>query len=514
MSARERLRNLFVKQPGLQVDVVDAPARTDPALSLADWSAMFGYEGLKYPVMPQFSLRQTPEEIQRSFSGYVEGIYKSNGVVFACMAVRQLLFSEARFRFRREINGRPGDLFGSPALVPLERPWTNGTTGDLLLRAIQDADLGGNFFAVRVGSQMRRLQPDWTTVIAGSRTSDDPNAPDVEILGYVYSPGGPHSGSDPVKYLPEEVVHFMPTPDPACRFLGMSPLTPVIREIQSDSSTTTHKLKFFQNGATPNIAVSMDPEVDEETFTRFIELFREEHEGAANAYKTLFLGGGAKVEVVGADMQQIDFKSVQGHGETRIAAALGVPPVIVGLSEGLEAATYSNYAQARRRFADGTMRPLWRNMAASLARVINVPPGAELWYDDRDIPFLQEDVKDRAEILSTDASTAVSLINGGYEPDAVIQAVSAGDLRRLIGKHTGLLSVQLQKPGQDGAPAAEKPGAAPGALPAGKTQPQLPPGNGNGDSAAGAGRDEADVVRDAIRRAIETRFPSTGERHG
>jgi hypothetical protein len=59
-------------------------------------------------------------------------------------------------------------------------------------------------------------------------------------------------------------------------------------------------------------------------------------------------------------MKQIDFKVTQGHGETRIAAAAGVPPIIVGLSEGLEAATYSNYGQARRRFADVTMRPLWR----------------------------------------------------------------------------------------------------------------------------------------------------------
>jgi phage portal protein BeeE len=58
----------------------------------------------------------------------------------------------------------------------------------------------------------------------------------------------------------------------------------------------------------------------------------------------------------------------QGAGETRIAAAAGVPPVIVGLSEGLQAATYSNYSQARRRFADGTMRPLWRNAAVARER--------------------------------------------------------------------------------------------------------------------------------------------------
>jgi hypothetical protein len=42
------------------------------------------------------------------------------------------LFSEARFQWRKMTNGRPGDLFGSQDLRILEKPWTTGTTGDLL----------------------------------------------------------------------------------------------------------------------------------------------------------------------------------------------------------------------------------------------------------------------------------------------------------------------------------------------------------------------------------------------
>ena len=114
------------------------------------------------------------------------------------------------------------------------------------------------------------------------------------------------------------------------------------------------------------------------------------------AYKTMYLAGGADVTIVGSDLKQLDFKLTQGAGETRIAAAAGVPPIIVGLSEGLQAATYSNYGQARRRFSDLTMRPLWGNVVGSLATIVPVPGGAELWYDDRDIPFLAEDRKDEA----------------------------------------------------------------------------------------------------------------------
>lgn len=445
-------------------------ARSGAPLSIDEWANYFTFNGVGYQYMPSYSLGGREEEIERSFEGYVRAAYHSNGVVFACMLARLLLFSEARFQFRRMSNGRPGDLFGTPALAALERPWRNGTTGDLLTRAIQDVDLGGNFFCLRPGrmttdsgrvvnagdERLRRLRPDWVTVLAGSQEVDETGA-GAEVAGYFYHPNGP-GREDPIALRPEQVAHFAPIPDPCARFLGMSWLTPVIREVMGDSAAMTHKLKFFENGATPNMVVSLPDTIGQEQFEKWITKFNARYAGTLNAYKTLYLGGGADAKVIGADMRQVSFKETVGAGETRIAAAAGVPPVIVGLSEGLEAATYSNYGQARRRFADGTMRPLWRNLAGSMAAVIDVPPGAELWYDDRDIAFLREDEKDAAEIQQVKASSIKMLIDAGYDPDSVVSAVMAGDLSKL--SHTGLYSVQLQPPGtQISEPASN--GAAP-----------------------------------------------------
>jgi hypothetical protein len=132
-----------------------------------------------------------------------------------------------------------------------------------------------------------------------------------------------------------------------------------------------------------------------------------------------------------------------------------VPPVIVGLSEGLQAATYSNYGQARRRFADGTMHPLWQNAAGSLVPIVPAPPSdgrsaARLWYDARDVAFLREDRMDAANIQGRQATTIRTLVDAGYEPDAVVAAVQAEDYTLLKGRHTGLFSVQLQPPGTTG----------------------------------------------------------------
>ena len=40
-----------------------------------------------------------------------------------------------------------------------------------------------------------------------------------------------------------------------------------------------------------------------------------------------------------------------------------------------------------------------------------------------------------------------NLLDGGFEPDSVVDAVSSGDWKRL--SHTGKLSVQLQEPGAE-----------------------------------------------------------------
>jgi hypothetical protein len=73
------------------------------------------------------------------------------------------------------------------------------------------------------------------------------------------------------------------------------------------------------------------------------------------------------------------------------------------------------------------------------------PAGSRLWIDERDVSFLQEDVKDAADIKAMEANTIESLIRAGYKPDSARDAVVSGDFSRL--EHTGLYSVQLQEPG-------------------------------------------------------------------
>lgn len=348
----------------------------------------FAYQGLGYSYggpmsagIQQTLSGSTTELAPNTFVGLASQAYMANGPVFACMLVRQLVFSSVRFRWQRLRDGKPSDTFGTADLRILERPWPGGTTQDMLSRMIQDADLAGNSYWMVERGEFVRMRPDWVDVIVEERRlADGRGQVGWRKVGYLYWEGGRAAERDPVALLADEVVHFAPIPDPLATYRGMSWLTPILREIRADQAMSRHQSKFFDNGATVNLIIKHQIGADRDAIKKWAQEVESKHGGTENAWKNLHLYPGAEAEVVGSNLKDIDFKNVRGGGETRIAAAAGVPPVIVGLSEGLAAATYSNYGQARRRLADGTAHPLWENLSGCLGHVLpDLGSDVRLW---------------------------------------------------------------------------------------------------------------------------------------
>lgn len=399
------------------------------------------------------------EHLPSDFENIVQGAYKRSGVIWAAELARTMVFAQTRFSFQRFNHGRPTDYFRTADLAPLERPRPGETTRQLLVRMLLDADLSGTGIVCRRRSgQIRRVRPDWCTLVVGS--VNDPmmvgDDLDAELIGVMYEP--PNARLELL--LAEDVALFAPNPDPSGWFRGVPWLTPVLREMQSDLAATEHKLAFFRNGATPNMVVSFEPTMTVAQVREFKEKLDAEHQGARNAYKTLYLLG-AKATPVGADFQAMDFKQISGLSETRIAAAAGVHPVILGLSEGLQGSSLNagNYGQVRRRFADMTIAPLWEEAASTLEHLFPPPDdSSRLWYDARDVPFLREDRADVAKIQESQSVAIRQLVDAGYTPESVVSAVDGEDMTLL--QHSGLYSVQLQQAGQGQPPADQQPAAS------------------------------------------------------
>jgi Phage portal protein len=415
--------------------------------------------GWTYPLGagPQQTLGGKVEEITPGYTSLVERAYRTNPIVFACEMARMMLFTEARFQFQQMRSGRPGDYFGdrerpNSRLALLDHPWPGATTGDLLKYILTDADFAGTSFSYLHGmgssARITRLRPDWVTMALGSYSDPDVVAgdPDADFLGVVYYPGGQYSGRDPVVIMANQIAIFAPIPDPLAAHRGMPWLMPVIGEIMGDQAASEHKLRYFEHGATPNLVVKVN-EPDPKKFKEWTDLFTQNHSSVANAYKTIYLNPGADASILGSNAKDADLRGIQGTGEVRIANAAGVPATVVGLSEGLQGSSLNagNFASSMRRFADLTMRPLWRNVAGSLENIVPAPTGARLWYDDRDIQALAEDQKDLADIFTADTVAIENLIRSGFEAESIIEAVTNRDFTLL--KHTGLFSIQLQAPG-------------------------------------------------------------------
>jgi hypothetical protein len=367
-----------------------------------------------------------------------------NPIVAACITLRMLVFSEITFAYQNRRNGILGDMFTSSALSLLENPWPNASTTDLLARMEFDASLYGNSY--------------WVSESSGLLTRLDPMKVDIATTDITQNSSGQSIGKRLIGYnlrddrqntiaafSVEQVAHYAPIPDPGCEFRGISWLSQLLQDVLADTDLTEFKHAYLSNGATPNLVVKFGDKVSKDTAKGFRDALESGHTGPQQGFKTLYLGAGADVSVVGSNFEGLMLNSVQAAGETRIATAAGVPPTLLSLSEGMKGSALNsgNYASTRRRFSDGTIRPMWRKACSALQTLVPpLFPGPRLWYLENDVPFLQEDLTDAATSRQMDATTIRTLTDGGYEPDSVVKAVSTNDLSQLV--HSGLLSVQLQ----------------------------------------------------------------------
>ena len=97
-------------------------------LPFGDWVEYFTYGNQIYGAPLNQTLVGNKQRVTPNFLGLSQTAYKQNGIVFALIMTRTMLFSEARFQYRRRENGRPGDLFDGPGLEPLVHPWNGATT--------------------------------------------------------------------------------------------------------------------------------------------------------------------------------------------------------------------------------------------------------------------------------------------------------------------------------------------------------------------------------------------------
>ncbi|MCP5024778.1 MAG: phage portal protein [Actinomycetia bacterium] len=399
----------------------------------------FMFNGVFHPTMGG----SPPDRVGAEFEQQIVQVHNRHGIIAAAVLARQLPLSQCRFRWRVEHGERSGQLIGTADLAPLEGAGRPG----LLSLAERHVSYAGNAFFVRRNSgRVGLLRPDWVDVMFAADPSVDG---DTSPVGYVFWPGGDRDSARPVMYHAGQVGHWMPEPRPLAPWLGESWVSSVIREIVNDGQATDHVSKFFDNAATANMVITAAEGLTRAQFDEWRSAFDTSHRGASNAWKNVYLSHGTDVNVVGSGLGDLAMAELQGGFETRFAVRSRVPATMLGIREGMagSALNSGNYGATRRMWADGFFTPYAESLCAALETVV-VPPnsGLSLTFDPDRVLLLQEDRKDAADILATQAGAINTLYAAGFKPDAIIKAVTDGQLTGLVGEHTGLSSVQLLPP--------------------------------------------------------------------
>ena len=436
-----------------------------------DYYNQVAYQGYLYPLgLNQSATGWTKtEDISATLPNYMQALKKSPPA-FAAQDVRATVFSQSRLVWR---NRADHHTFRDKNLKLLERPWINGTTGELLSRMEWHAGLAGNAYVYRqTATRLRVLRPDWVAIVYGSDSEpDDPKgALDGEVIGYAYKNGGfsQNNKSAITVIMPDQLAHWTPLPDPMSPGLGMSWLTPALRDLQVDTVIEEFKLAFFSNGATPNMVVKGLPPTTGTQFQEAVDKMEAAHKGALNAFKTLYLSAGADATVVGSNIQNLALNDLRSTGEERISYLSRVPAALLGIAAGLKGSSLNagNYSETRRTFADTWVYSKLADCCAALGAIVDMPGGdVELWFDTTDVPMLREDALAAAQIEVQKQIAIVAYVQAGFTPESVVTAVNAQDITELEYDER-FISVQLQS------------------LTTAKTQPaDAPPADPDGDEA-------------------------------
>jgi|SRR5215471_8919695 len=416
-------------------------------------------------------------------------VMSSNGIVFAVMALRMSLFSEARFRFQALTDQH---TFGDTSLALLEHPWPNADSGELLSRAQQDGSMG-NFYARRAtpadpaegGTRIVQMRPE-NVIIVSREITDDGGRVWREPAGYLEMRPGGH---EPQVFTVDEVAHFSPVPDPSARWRGMSWLTPILREVYADQALTRYKSFHLDNGAMPGLTIKYSMKLSEKTINGLRKRIRAKYGGPDNAGNVLVLDEGADAMVTGSTLEQLQADAITKAGERRVCAAGGP-----GLLEicGFEPGTYQD---AIRQFGDLWARPQWRMLCAALEHLIPGPAQnpavpVRLWYDVSGIAALREGELSRAQSYLVKAQGLASTIQAGMTRESAIKAADAGDLSLLApdpnAPPPGVSGRATERVGQGGFDAGPGPGGQQAG--SGGTLPGTPQPPTGGPAGGGAGR--------------------------
>ncbi len=302
--------------------------------------------------------------------------------------------------------------------------------------------------------------------------------PRVWSYGYILDPttSARNVTSAIIPIASRDMIHVKYA-NPLSAYFGQAPLRPAARAVSLDNAATDFVDTLLRNYAVPGVVIKTSSEVTQAVADKLKRKWKASFAGARRGEPAV-LQAGMDVQPLGMSLRDLEFPDLRAFSESRICAALQVPPILVGAKVGLDRSTFTNYAEARKQ--------LWEEAIFSLQRRFRDPVETQLLpefsgtgrqrvttrWDNSQVLALQE-----AESAKWERGVN-ALAHGG---------VTINDFRRLVGLEDDPAgNVFLLSRGVVPLPqgAVLQPGDVVGAQPPGDIPPVIPAGDAPGNPPA------------------------------
>jgi HK97 family phage portal protein len=439
--------------------------------------------------------------IERTFLKLAESGYGQNAVVYSVL--RLLSSSVAEPPMLAYTEDEDGQLTKLPRQHPLNRLLRNPTPGLLTMYEFWELvtvylgitgrfngfiERGNNGLPIAIWP----LRPDRVGPIYSGM--EQPVGARV-VKGWSYLiPGTTHYIA-----IPREDVLTINLPDPAGEsgglVEGLGPLQVLAAEVGADNEATKLVGSLLANYATPGLVIKTKvPITDKETAKRLKRQFQSQF-GGSHRGEPAVLDSDADVVPLSFNLSQLEFPSLRNITETRVAAAYGVPALLVGLEAGISRGARATIQEQREFFTETTLSNYWRRYGDAMSEqvAISFGEGTVCRFDTRKVKALQRQAAEEAskvkDAFQLGAATLDQYLDSlGLDPlpgDAgkVLYVPNTVNVTHVSDLAT-MTDLTVEQARQDARP------PQPPAMPPGQTPKQLPPGKSRKTAPL------ADILRD------------------
>lgn len=243
------------------------------------------------------------------------------------------------------------------------------------------------------------------------------------ISGWLYT--GPNGEQLPLEV--GEVIPIPGTPNAADLYGGMSPVRPLMSDIEAVRYSSDYNRNFFLNSAEPGGIIEVPNNLEDPDFDRLQRQWNEQHRGVANAHRVAILEGGAKWAQRTPTFKDMQFQEMRELSSEILREGWRVSKTRLGQNEAVNRATAETAVYVNSRHITKPRCVRWKEaLDYRLLPMFGAPGQGVQYIYDLQVPKDQQ--ADDAERTSK-ANAASILRLAGWNADDVLQTVGLPPMR-------------------------------------------------------------------------------------